>query len=300
MATGIFNTVRVSADGVAIAVLSALLAFLIQARLGAARPRAGPGREPRRAGPAGRGVRPAARRGRPAAPELRPGLRRRAAGAGGHRGADRRADLRAARQARRRARRRPGHGLSVRPAPGACVPPGPARPLAARRCLPPPRLRQIAGPPWRALRSPAFTSARRRSWTRRPSALKTISGTWSRPSMAGPVRRAPGTGVQRHGPRLGRAPDAAVGFLVGRAAGHAALCRHAHAHARGHAQSQRRLVRTLAGPVRPDHRRAAQPPDGRRRDADGAAHGAQPLVRLPAEPRSQPAAGRAAAATPPH
>ena len=38
MATGIFNTVRVSADGVAIAVLSALLAFLIQARLGAALP----------------------------------------------------------------------------------------------------------------------------------------------------------------------------------------------------------------------------------------------------------------------
>ena len=36
-------------------------------------------------------------------------------------------------------------------------------------------------------------------------------------------------------------------------------------------------------------------PDGRRSDADGAAHGAQPLVRLPAELRSQPAAGRVAA-----
>lgn len=36
MATGIFNTVRVSADGVAIAVISALLAYLIQAQLAAA------------------------------------------------------------------------------------------------------------------------------------------------------------------------------------------------------------------------------------------------------------------------
>ena len=42
MATGIFNTVRVSADGVAIAVLSALLALLIQAPLTAALPGADP------------------------------------------------------------------------------------------------------------------------------------------------------------------------------------------------------------------------------------------------------------------
>jgi hypothetical protein len=38
MATGIFNTVRVSADGVAIAVLSALLALLIQTQLSATLP----------------------------------------------------------------------------------------------------------------------------------------------------------------------------------------------------------------------------------------------------------------------
>jgi len=38
MATGIFNTVRVSADGVAIAVVSALLAGLIQTQLSAALP----------------------------------------------------------------------------------------------------------------------------------------------------------------------------------------------------------------------------------------------------------------------
>ena len=192
MATGIFNTVRVSADGVAIAVLSALLAFLIQARLGAALPA-----DPALALAANRaalgqlaGRPPCCGRGRPAAPELRPGLRHRAAGAGGHRGADRRADLRAARQARS-ALAGGGSRPERPPCPGACVPPGPARPLAARRDLPAATLApDQAGPLWRALRSPAFTSARRRSWTRRPSALKTISGTWSRPSMArsGPTR----------------------------------------------------------------------------------------------------------------
>ena len=42
MATGIFNTVRVSADGVAIAVVSALLATLIHAQAASALPGAAP------------------------------------------------------------------------------------------------------------------------------------------------------------------------------------------------------------------------------------------------------------------
>lgn len=72
MATGIFNTVRVSADSVAIAVISALLAALIRpgrARpAGRRRPGTAAGRQPRGAGPVGRGRRAAARRPWPAAP----------------------------------------------------------------------------------------------------------------------------------------------------------------------------------------------------------------------------------------
>ena len=150
MATGIFNTVRVSADGVAIAVLSALLAFLIQARLGAALP-ADPAlalAANRAALGVSRGVRPAAGRGRPCA---RATARPSASCCGCWPSRRDRADLRAARQARRRARRRPGHGLSVRPAPGACVPPGPARPLAARRDLPAATLAPDRRAAWRAL-----------------------------------------------------------------------------------------------------------------------------------------------------
>ena len=143
MATGIFNTVRVSADGVAIAVLSALLAFLIQARLGAALPADPRWPWPRTA------PRWASWPRRPPCCQARPTCCARDGQAFGvvlrvlAAIAALTAVLIYALLGRREgARRRPGHGLSVRPArEHACRRDRPAR--SPRGACPPPRLRQI-------------------------------------------------------------------------------------------------------------------------------------------------------------